>query len=293
MGRTYWQLAESVLMGVPRAKLFPGKPARIRVVRAWSGPPGTPSPVLAYPPPTWPTHPHSSRISGIRKRSMCGQAEGAAKAGLGWQERRRRDPLLPHPTRLSPSSPLTRCSAGCAQRAPAHRSWNSESRNPMESTRLDPTWGARGTVSLEGTLATPRPLARCACSLPPGLMSPLPEHCPPHCSSGGSTAGAESSGRGGLWRSRRGSCSGGASRPGGRAPALVVLFGAYLKYGVLIGSLLQESFEGSLRSGKKWDAWRLVWRGKGSKNNPLLLGSVVHCLNAHSRCLLMEGLIPG
>ena len=65
---------------------------------------------------------------------------------------------------------LTGYISGCALRALAHKSWNSDSRNPMASTHPDPTWGERVTVSLEGRLANPTPqLGPHA----PGPMSPF------------------------------------------------------------------------------------------------------------------------
>lgn len=87
-------------MGVSPARLFPRKP-RSKMARVWSGPPVT-FPELACP--LWPgqPHPHSSWISGIKRHSMCGQAEGAARSGAGWQESRGRHPP-PTPPRQTPA----------------------------------------------------------------------------------------------------------------------------------------------------------------------------------------------
>lgn len=139
-------------------------------------------------------HPHSSWISGIKRHSMCGQAKGAARGWAGLAEEEGQGPPS-HPTQLSPSWLITGCIAGCARRALVRKSWNSGSRNPMESTRQDPTWGERGTLSLEGLPAgSPGPL-------PLGSCPPLPERCPPNQSSGGSTAGGGSGG-GRVWGNR-------------------------------------------------------------------------------------------
>lgn len=152
-GRTYGLLAEAVLMGVPPAQLFPWKPMRSKGARLLSAPLGTPSPKSACPSvyPCQP-HPHSSWISGIKSHSMCGQAKGAARgwAGLAGEEGQGPPPILL-------GSLLTGYISGCALRALARKSWNSDSRNPMASTHPDPTWGERVTVSLEGRLANPMP----------------------------------------------------------------------------------------------------------------------------------------
>lgn len=69
----------------------------------------------------------------------------------------------------------------------------------MASTRLDPTWGERVTVSLELGLA-PRTAGTCARVPPtPGSCSPLPERCPANHNSGGSTAEAGDPKGGGAW----------------------------------------------------------------------------------------------
>lgn len=177
-------------------------------------------------------YPHSSWIrkskrhsmvgeaaEGEERHSMCGQAEGAARGLAGLAGEEGQGPTRSCPAQLSSSSLLTGCSGGFVQRDPAHRSWNRGSRNPTASTRLNPTWGERGTVSLEGRLD---PYAQC----PLGSCPPLPEHCPPNYSSGGSTAGAGGSGGGGVCGSREGRCSGGIRRPGVEAScALTVIWG--------------------------------------------------------------------
>lgn len=95
-------------------------------------------------------------------------------AGLGWQERRGKDPP-PIPL----GSLLTGYISGCALRALARKSWNSDSRNPMASTHLDPTWGERVTVSLDGRLANPmrqpRPHPCCPRAYVPFYLSVAPQ----------------------------------------------------------------------------------------------------------------------
>ena len=64
------------------------------------------------------------------------------------------------PSPIPLGSLLTGYISGCALRALARKSWNSDSRNPMASTHLDPTSGERITVSLEGRVANPMPQPR-------------------------------------------------------------------------------------------------------------------------------------
>lgn len=179
----------------------------------WSGPPVTLFPELACPP--WglaaPTHipagsvglEGTACVGRQRVRPAVGRAGGRGGAGT---------PLPPHPAKPQLSA-LTRCSDGCAQRHPAHKSWNSDSRNPRGSTHLDPTWGERGTIGLERSQWPPHRRPGPQAHWLPGLVSPLTWALPPK------PQFRRVHSRSRFWRGRgvgeqRGRGSGGASRPG-------------------------------------------------------------------------------
>ena len=80
--RTYGQLAEAVLVGVPPAQLFPGKPSMSRVARLRSAPPETlPQSQPAHPStPTNPTH-IPAGLAGLKITACVGRPRVRPGAG--------------------------------------------------------------------------------------------------------------------------------------------------------------------------------------------------------------------
>lgn len=132
---------------------------------------------------------------------MCGQAEGAARSGAGWQESRGRHPPLtpPHPAKPQPCAHQTQRLVRTDRPRPQELEQRLQEPHGIHSP--GPYLGRERHHRHGEEPGGPRLLALSPTSMAPlGPRTPSPEHGPPNRSSRGSTAKG-ASGRGGAWGS--------------------------------------------------------------------------------------------